>query len=397
MIYGFYFQYYKYTHCKGISVVLAYLTRFLFFLKFQIERLFLRRKTVTMNIDEAIHILQNTSPDPQCEPSYSMCEQDHGVDLSIIVPVYNHIDVLVDCIESLLNQKTQYNYEVLLIDDGSTDGAQSLVDLYKENDRVKIFHQENSGIAAARNSGISLARGRYLMFVDCDDTVKENMVDVLLNPAKDRDLDIVMGAHNLVKKKDGKITETIPNIYPRNNLLGYKNGDEIMNYAGLPWGKVYKRELFKQVRFFPGYWYEDTIVQSLLFTQCKSFAYIPTVVYDYIWHESNFSHTQGGKKQPKAVDRYWLLSAISRQYEQLQLPIDAKFYTVLLNHVSMYYYRTIRTLPENVIQAMFVAGRELLLKHKPDEKVRLPYMLRLTEKAVLENNIELWKLCSLNL
>ena len=234
------------------------------------------------------------------------------------------------------------------------------------------------------------------MFVDCDDAVKENIIETLLKPAKEQDLDIVMGAHDLVKKKDGMITEIIPNIYPQKNLLGYKNGDEIMNYAGLPWAKVYKRKLFEQVRFFPGYWYEDTIIQSLLFTQCESFAYMPTVIYDYSWHESNFSHTQGGKNQPKAVDRYWLLSAIAKQYEKMGLPIDAKFYTMLLKHISMYYYRTIATLPEEVIQAMFVAGRELLLKYKPDEKVKLPYMLRLTEKAVLENNIELWKLCSVN-
>ena len=396
MIYGFYFWFYKKTHLKGASIVLAYLTRFLFFICFQVKRVLLKRKNVRMKLDEALQLLESTSPDPNCAPSYSMTERDPEVDLSIIVPVYNHLDVLPACIESVLNQKTQYNYEVLLVDDGSTDGAQNLIERYRENSRVKIVHQKNAGIAAARNTGISLAGGQYLMFVDCDDTVRDNLVESLLRPAKEHNLDIVMGAHDLVKKTEGQIRDKIPNIYPQRNMLGYKNGDAIMNYAGLPWGKVYKRELFDRVRFFPGYWYEDTIVQSLLFTQCRMFRYIPKVVYEYYWHESNFSHTQGGKNQPKAVDRYWLLKAIAQQYEKLELPFDAKFYTMLLKHVSMYYYGTIATLSDDIIEAMFVAGRELLLKYKPKEKVKLPYMLRLTEKAILENDIELWKLCSIN-
>lgn len=396
MIEGFYFRFYKMTHSERVSVLLSYIARFLFFIRFQLKRMRIKKEIVEMDENHALEILQNTYPEPETKPDYSMIPVAENCDLSIIVPVYNHIDILGRCIDSLINQKTQVSYELILVDDGSTDGAQTFIEKYNAFKNVIIIHQSNGGIAAARNTGLCSARGKYLMFVDCDDYVHDDLVESLMCKAWEEDADIVMCAHALVKVKDGHVISRLPNIYPSVNLLGYKNGDEIMNYAGLPWAKVYKRKLFEKVRFFPGYWYEDTIIQSMVFTQCQKFLYIPEVKYEYQWHESNFSHTQGGKGQKKAVDRYWLLKAILKQCDVIGIKKDAMFYTMLLKHISAYYYPTIAGLSDDVVQAMFVAGRELLLKHKPSEEVEMPYMLGCTEKAILDKDISLWKLCSLN-
>ena len=398
MISDFYFRFYKMTGSEKISILLSYCARFLFFLRFLMKKLVTKKRIVKMDSSTAIDLIQQTSPKPETKPDYVFQYDSPCYDLSIIVPVYNHIDVLSDCIDSILNQKTRYSYELILIDDGSTDGAQDLIEKYRENPIVRIHHQPNGGIAAARNAGIDRVRGMYLMFVDCDDTVHDSIVEELMSAAIHNNRDIVMGAHNLVKLSNGHTAGVLPNIYPKWNLNGYKNNDEIMNYAGLPWAKVYKRELFRGVRFFPGYWYEDTIIHGLLFTQCNSFEYIPSVVYDYYWTDQNFSHTQNSKKTTnvKTADRYWLILAITERYKELGLPLDARFYTMLLEHVSAYYYKTIASMPDGFIEAMFVAARDLLLKYKPKEKVKLPYMLRLTEKAMIQGNIALWKLCSLN-
>ena len=396
MIQDIYFRFYDMTHLHRLSIVLSYMARFVFFLSFLMKRIGLKREILDMTVSQAIDILHDTSPEPTTRPEYTMVSHDESCDLSIIVPVYNHIDVLKRCIDSLVNQKTRFHYELLLIDDGSTDGAEILVDRYGELEDVVTIHQENRGIAGARNTGINHARGRYLMFVDCDDYVHENLVESLMSRAMEDDSDIVMCAHALVKVKDGVAYSRLPNIYPSENLLGYKNGDEIMNYPGLPWGKVYRRQLFEKVRFFPGYWYEDTIIHSMIFTQCHKYAYIPEVMYEYQWHESNFSHIQGGKNQNRAVERYWLLKAILERCEEIGLDKDAEFYTMVLKHVSAYYYPTISSLPKEVVDAMFVAGRELLIRCKPEQEVRLPYMLHITEKAILDKDISLWKLCSVN-
>lgn len=397
MIEDIYYRFFQMTHVRTLSIFLAYLARFVFFLRFLLKKAGLRKEEILIDPEDALSILEKTSPDPDRKPDFSREAADPALDLSIIVPVYNHVDVLGACIESILNQKTSFCYELILVDDGSTDGAADLIEQYGSRDQVVLIHQENGGIAAARNTGISRARGRYLMFVDCDDAVKDTLVESLMQTAVSEDCDIVMCGHNLVKKQHGVITSVLPIVHPQKNLAGYKNGDVIMNYAGLPWAKVYKRELFDKVRFFPGYWYEDTIVHSLLFPLCKKFRYVPVPLYDYNWYEGNFTHVQFSRQaKPKTIDRFWLLKAITENYDRLGLPHDAMFYTMLLEHVSAYYYPSFSSLPEEVVQAMFFAGRELLLRYRPRETVKLPRMLRLTEKAIMENNIALWKLCSTN-
>ena len=398
MIQGFYYRFYNLTRSRKLSILLSYMARFVFFLRYQIKKAFTESQIVLMDEDSALSIIEKASPDPKGRPDYCMEAVQPNFDLSIIVPVYNHVDVIQKCIESILDQNTQYSYELILVDDGSTDGAQDLVEKYQEYSNVRVFHRENGGIAAARNTGISHARGKYIMFVDCDDTARPNIVEELMETAYRKNCDIVMGAHNLVKINNHKIISILPNIESEWNLLGYKNNDEIMNYAGLPWAKVYRRELFEQIRFFPGYWYEDTIIHGLLFLCCKSFSYVSNIVYDYTWNESNFSHIQDNKKHGKAksADRYWLLNAITQHYEEMELPLDARFYTMILKHVSAYYYGTISSMPEEFIEAMFIAARALLLKYQPEKKVKLPYMLRETEKYMIRGDIAHWKLCSMN-
>lgn len=396
MIYAFYFRLYRVFRNEKISTAFSIILNCLYRLRFQLKKLFLRRRTVQMTSEKAEEIVRNTWPDPELRPDYCMKEPDEAVFLSVIIPVYNYLDLVPECIESVLAQKTKYRFEVILVDDGSTDGTERVLSQYENYPDVYVIRQENRGIGAARNTGISLARGRYLMFVDCDDTVRPEIVDNLLSCALRTGSDIVMCAHERVKYRDGKAFETVPNVYPSANLLRYRNHDEIMNYAGLPWAKVYRRELFEQVRFFPGYRNEDTIVHMLLFTQSEKFTYLPWIGYEYRWYENNFSHIQGDNKNVRAAEYIWLLRAIAEHYTEIGMPDDAKFYTALLNHVSFYYYPKIAGLEEETVEALFIMGRDLLLSHKPQEKVALPYMLRISEKAILEKDIELWKLASLN-
>jgi len=395
MIYGLYFRFYAMTHNETLSCLLARLAYMVYSCVYFWKRLWLKKQSVTMTAEEAHRLIENTHADPKRRPSYQSSEVDPNVDLSIIVPIYNYAHLIEANIESVLNQKTSYRFELILVDDGSTDGAKEIVARYQTHPCVKVIFQQNTGIGGARNTGLSQAVGRYVMFIDCDDTVHDDLVEVLMSKAVEADYDIVMCAHNLSKEKNGEVYQVIPNVYPSKNLSGCKNGDEIMNYAGLPWCKVYKRELFENVRFFPGYWYEDTIIQMLVFTQCKKFAYVPKVEYEYRWYENNFSHVQGGKGQDvRSIDRYWILKAILEQYDQMGLPHDGQFYALLVKHLSVYYYPPVSGLEPELVEALFVLANELLEKYRPEKPYKLPRMLRVTEKAILEKNISLWKLAT---
>ena len=394
MIYGFYFRFYGKFHNSVFSSVLAKLAYMLYCCVFFSKKLRHKRASVDVNIDDARNIVNGIHPRLDSHPVYENKPIDDNIDLSIVVPVYNYVDIIESNIDSILNQKTEYNYQLIIVDDGSTDGAADVLKKYADNPNVKLIFQKNAGIGAARNTGINNADGKYLMFVDCDDIVHDDIVETLMNKAYSENYDMVMCAHNLSKERNGVIYEIVPNVYPKYNIIGYKNGDEIMNLAGLPWCKVYKREIWNNVRFFPGYWYEDTIIQFLIFMQCKNYAYIPKIEYEYKWYEKNFSHIQGNSANPKSIDTYWLLIEILEQYEKNNMPVDDRLYTLILRHISTYYYGSVKNLDSKVVEALFVLAKDLYLEYKPNHKVKLPFMLRQVEKSFDNNDIELWKLAS---
>ncbi len=111
--------------------------------------------------------------------------------VSVIVPVYKAEKWLHRCVDSILAQ-TMEDFELLLIDDGSPDRSGEICDEYAKKDkRVKVIHQENKGSVGARNAGLSVAKGKYLAFVDSDDYVKEDMLDKIVDVAEVEKLDIV--------------------------------------------------------------------------------------------------------------------------------------------------------------------------------------------------------------
>lgn len=395
MLYGYYFRLYGVFHNEKISIYLAYILRFIKSISFWFKKFTHKKRIVRTDVSEAGKTVNSVYPKPEFQkPIYINNKTNDSVDLSIIVPVYNYAELIEKNINSILNQKTKYRFEAIFVDDGSTDGARDILDKYRTCKNVKVIYQQNMGIAGARNTGINNAVGKYIMFVDCDDTVLDNIVESLMDKAYSDDCDIVMCAHELVKEKDGKVLSVIPNIYPDSKYMGMKRREGIINYAGLPWCKVYKRELFENVRFFPGYWYEDTIVQFLLFTQCRKFAYVKNIGYEYKWYENNFSHVQNNSKNSKTIDRYWLLIDIIEQYEKIGLPKDKLFYELLIKHLSVYYLPSIAGLGNEVVDALFVLANDLLIKYRPKEKIKLPYMLRIIEKAILDKDINLWKLAA---
>ena len=394
MIQGFYFYLYRYLHNIALSACGASLLRFLFLIRFQVKRLFCKPNIIDVSHDDAVARLIAVHPDPSGRPDIVNLPKDPGIDLSVIIPIYNYVNLIEKNIQSILNQKTKYSFELILVDDGSTDGASDIVKKFAEEPRVKAIFQKNQGIAGARNTGLNHATGKYVMFVDCDDIADDNLIEILMETALQENHDLVMCAHNLVKERDGKVYHILPNIYPSYNLLGYSGRAKILNYAGLPWCKVYKRELFQPVRFYTGYWYEDTIIHLLIFTRCRSFKYIPKTAYQYRWYEGNFSHTQGNRINVKSIDYYWLLRRILEDYESMPDAVfDECFYTTLVKHLSVYYLRKIDGLDESIVTDLFSLGCDLFERYGK-KKYKLPYMLRITEKALETRDIALWKLAS---
>ncbi len=172
--------------------------------------------------------------------------------LSIIIPVYNVSKYLPRCIESVLNQ-SGIDLEVILINDGSTDTSGEICEEYAKNDsRVRVFHQENSGVSAARNKGIDNSLGDWISFIDADDWIELNSLNNILNVIDNRNSDFIIARSFINRNGQEKIER-----YPfSNNMLDkdYKGTDLIIHsiYSrGSIWGVIFKRQfiLSNKIKF----------------------------------------------------------------------------------------------------------------------------------------------------
>ncbi len=389
----FYSIFYDKTKNVFISEMLSKILYLIYIFKFIFKNT--RTKNKIVDCDNAEEIVSRVYPKPNYSVDTSSTPVDISIDVSVIIPVYNYKDLISDCFDSVLNQNTKYNFELILVDDGSTDGAAEICDDYAEKDsRVVVIHKQNGGIGSARNAGIIKARGKYIMFADCDDYVHDDFIETMLNEAYKTNNDIIVCGYTLIKKQKGKVISKREIECSIHNLKGYKDiEDLIMNYQGLPWNKIYKREIFSDIRYIQGLWYEDTITHFLIFRKCKTFSYVNKAMYDYMWYENNFSHTQT-KVVPKSLERYWFLEIMAEESKRIGLPLDRGFYKVLLRHSGHLLYSGIYSFAEEVKNAVFLMACDLVAKYKPKEKYHLTYFEKELEKALLSNNISKWEVVS---
>lgn len=123
---------------------------------------------------------------------------------SIIVPAFNCSDYIVNCIDSLINQLTNYSYEIIIIDDGSTDNTQKIIAQHYSNIKnVRYFYINNSGVAAARNYGIRNSIGKYIINVDADDVVSTNYINMLIRESELNNCDLVSSGYEIIYEKTG--------------------------------------------------------------------------------------------------------------------------------------------------------------------------------------------------
>ncbi|WP_029177179.1 glycosyltransferase family 2 protein [Streptococcus suis] len=221
--------------------------------------------------------------------------------ISIIVPVHNVETYLEQCIHSVLNQ-TYSNWELLLINDGSTDSSGTICDDYAKGDeRIYIKHiKKSKGVSEARNTGLSLAKGEYITFLDSDDGIREDFLETCLTTAIQHEVDIVIGHffiwdernqtfYYFVEQAQKDQTEFLTVQETLDRQVVWKN----LNTAPfvVPWGKLFKASLFDTVRFPKNKRYEDEYTIHKTFLKAKQIALIHSEFYMYRRHGQSFMTT----------------------------------------------------------------------------------------------------------
>ena len=207
--------------------------------------------------------------------------------VSIIVPVYNVSKYLKICLDSI--QKQTYKYiEVILVNDGSTDNSLDICNEYVNNDdRFKVITQDNQGLSSARNTGLKNYTGQYVFFVDSDDYIKENTIELLLNKAIDNDSDLV--CCDMEYLYDDNHTEfTSGGDFIEGNV---KDKPSLLFINNTACNKLIHTSILGNFDFPHGLWYEDLASIPLLLAKAKHIVKLDEVLYVYYQREGSIAHS----------------------------------------------------------------------------------------------------------
>lgn len=209
--------------------------------------------------------------------------------VTIIIPVYNVEEYLEECLQSVIEQ-TYANLEIILVDDGSTDSSGKICDAYKNKDnRIKVIHQTNQGLSAARNTALKLATGEMIQFVDSDDFIAKNMIEELVYLMKENQADIVISSHYLYE--NGKVIEPEYSndleIYDARQAIGEMVLDKKIRFYA--WDKFYKRKLWQEIEFPTGRIFEDIATIPKAFVTAKKVVFYDHPFYYYRKREGSIT------------------------------------------------------------------------------------------------------------
>lgn len=211
--------------------------------------------------------------------------ENYSSKISVIIPVYGVEDFLCECVDSVLNQ-TYPNLEIILVDDGSPDNSGQICDAYAGKDsRIKVIHKRNGGLSDARNAGLDISTGQYISFVDSDDKVHPQFIELLYSKIGKCDMIFC----------DFKSFENYPDLSndrfkpaEKEKLTNFTKDElmlQIMSFryplVVVAWNKLYKRELWGSLRYPVGKIHEDEFIIHSLINRSENIAFIDKPVYYY--------------------------------------------------------------------------------------------------------------------
>lgn len=237
-------------------------------------------------------------------------------DVSVIVPVYNVEKYIEKCLDSLVKQ-TLKSIQIIVVNDGSKDNSQIIIDKYVKEypDKVFSYQKKNGGLSDARNYGVQYAQGEYIGFVDSDDWIDEKMYEVLFQFAKKENYQIVMC--DLITINDGWENGHISKGYRGSNC-----NPEIIDFMinslepAHAWNKLYYYQLF-EIATFPKIWYEDMATMPILISYAEKIGYLQLPLYYYRQREGSITQAVRNKHSLEVIEAWSiLLKKVNQQYKK---------------------------------------------------------------------------------
>lgn len=320
-------------------------------------------KHLSLSIKEAEKVLSDIRPD---NGGSCLCQNKilAQYDLHIIVPVYNTSAYLTECLDSIFKQQTAFSFFVSVIDDGSTDCSPMMLDDYHtllkgtiHYDRTEIIHQTNQGPSGARNKALEIIRGKYVMFVDSDDKLMSGAIESLMNAALSTDADIAEG--------------------------NFDSG----SCHGFMWGKVYRAQLFQNIHFPPGYWFEDTINIFFLYPKSRKTVHVDGIHCYYRFNQDSIMNSFQGNA--RTIDSLWVSRRVLTDYFSSGNKVTTQLFHDYLCDVLSTASHFLTLNNEHAMQALFIICHHILISYFKEASVNktiLPKRCRLLLDCMKEHN-----------
>lgn len=249
--------------------------------------------------------------------------------ISIVIPVYNVESYLEQCVETVIGQVYE-NIEIILIDDGSTDNSGKICDeLVKKDKRIKVIHKKNGGLSDARNYGLDIAKGEYISFIDSDDYVEKTYINELYESILAKKADIAVGEYYVVSNRNKKIETNIRMIEKEyTNIEGVLDLLYQKNMTSSACAKLYKKELFDDVRFPLHKLHEDVPVVYKLFLKSKKIVYINNKLYYYYQREGSIVNSTFRKEKLDYIEHTKII------VDEMKLKEKKLYQAAISRHIS---------------------------------------------------------------
>lgn len=303
--------------------------------------------------------------------------------ISVIVPIYNVEPYLNKCIDSIINQ-TYKNLEIILVDDGSTDRSGEICETYKKKDkRVRVIHQQNGGAASARNRGLEIATGKYIGFVDSDDYIAMDMYESLIG-CMDNDIDIVTCGKFFVYPPGIRKTNRKKHCAHKKTKYGTEQAiEELLKGELFSYGvyeKLYRKELFDDIRFLQGRVSEDIPVTYALFKKCRNVVNIGEAKYYQFRREDSISRREFFfRRIDNVLFHRDILEDIRKEYPQFRDIAEANYVSSVV--------RRIGEIRESKDRALYGELEKRLVKVLKRMQIRIifnSYLNRLQKEVIFE-------------
>lgn len=248
-------------------------------------------------------------------------EVDWVAKLSIIITAYNVENYINECIESILMQNYQ-NFELIIINDASTDRTGEFIEAFQRKDPriIYINKTQNEGVAASRNDGLAIATGEYISFVDGDDIIDKNAYKILLEYSVKSDGDVVCGEFTSDKKmlysemvKENVIAKSYTGKEVLQNLFNGCYPPEKETGIISVWGKIYKRNIFTELRFIEKHCFEDHYVTCMILNNAKKIIEVNANIYYYRTRQGSIINSLDFKKH---LDKQYIWAAIANVFDK---------------------------------------------------------------------------------